>query len=37
MKQGRVMFRHYDNTYKDFTYNINECDITYVFFIYFYK
>ncbi len=23
--------RHHDNTYNNFTYNINECDITYMF------
>ncbi len=31
--------RHYDNTYNDltyanFTYNINKCDITYVFLLF---
>jgi hypothetical protein len=25
-----MMQGHYDYTYKDFTYNINKCDITYL-------
>ncbi len=29
-----VTDRHYNNTYSDFTYNINKCDNTYMFFIY---
>jgi hypothetical protein len=34
----RAVFRHYDNTLKDFTYinfsyNINKCDITYMFLL----
>ena len=29
-----ILIWHYDNTYKDFTYNNNKRDITYMFFIY---
>jgi hypothetical protein len=27
-----VLNGHYDKTFKDFSYNINKCDITYMFF-----
>jgi len=26
-----IILQHYDNTYNDCTYNINKCDITYMF------
>ncbi len=33
-KELKVLsFRHHDSTYKDFSYNINKCNITYIIFI----